>query len=221
MALYIRVSTEEQAENPEGSIKNQEQRLREAVAYRNARSNFGEITGVYIDAGISAKDMNRPELMEMLPAVAKSFRKVIKTMDQDMKKAMVQKFIKKVEVSVDSIKIDWIIDKQHYEQEFASADKTKPSEVTSEGSYFSKSKSSLSLTLGGRVTEVDEPVLYLKNQLNLSEPILCVELDAYPEAKLLNPINLKQLVKKYGSHCDVAQLIGASEAFVRQSSKKH
>lgn len=42
IALYIRVSTEEQAENPEGSIKNPKQRLREAVAYRNKQSNFGE-----------------------------------------------------------------------------------------------------------------------------------------------------------------------------------
>ena len=66
IALYIRVSTEEQAENPEGSIKNQEQRLREAVAYRNRNSNFGEIVGAYVDAGISAKDMNRPRLQDML-----------------------------------------------------------------------------------------------------------------------------------------------------------
>nr|BFD59880.1 hypothetical protein CKG001_19870 [Bdellovibrio sp. CKG001] len=66
IALYIRVSTEEQAENPEGSIKNQEQRLREAVVYRNKQSNFGQIFNVYVDAGISAKDMNRPALQTML-----------------------------------------------------------------------------------------------------------------------------------------------------------
>jgi site-specific DNA recombinase len=69
IALYVRVSTEEQAENPEGSVKNREQRLREAVTYRNRNSFFGEITGVYIDAGISAKDMNRPKLQEMLRAI--------------------------------------------------------------------------------------------------------------------------------------------------------
>lgn len=69
VALYIRVSTEEQAENPEGSIKNQEQRLREAMAYRNRSGNFGEIVGVYVDAGISAKDMNRPQLQEMLKSI--------------------------------------------------------------------------------------------------------------------------------------------------------
>jgi site-specific DNA recombinase len=69
IALYIRVSTEEQAENPEGSVKNQEQRLREAVAYRNRNSNFGEIAGVFTDAGISAKDMRRPQLQAMLTAI--------------------------------------------------------------------------------------------------------------------------------------------------------
>ena len=69
IALYIRVSTEEQAENPEGSIKNQEQRLREAVSYRNRHSSFGSIVGVYVDAGISAKDMNRPQLQEMLKSI--------------------------------------------------------------------------------------------------------------------------------------------------------
>lgn len=35
IALYIRVSTEEQAESPEGSIRNQEDRLKEAIAYKN------------------------------------------------------------------------------------------------------------------------------------------------------------------------------------------
>lgn len=69
IALYIRVSTEEQTLNPEGSLRSQEQRLREAVDYRNKNSNFGEIVGVYVDAGISAKDMNRPRLQEMLRSI--------------------------------------------------------------------------------------------------------------------------------------------------------
>ena len=69
IALYIRVSTEEQAENPEGSIRNQEDRLRDAVTYKNRNGNFGEIKGVYIDPGISAKDMRRPRLQELLRAI--------------------------------------------------------------------------------------------------------------------------------------------------------
>ena len=66
IALYIRVSTEEQAANVEGSLKSQEQRLRGAIDFRNRQGNFGELVGVYIDAGISAKDMNRPRLQDML-----------------------------------------------------------------------------------------------------------------------------------------------------------
>lgn len=69
IGFYVRVSTEEQAENPEGSIKNQEERLRQAVEYKNRMGNFGEVKGVYIDAGISAKDMRRPKLQELLRAV--------------------------------------------------------------------------------------------------------------------------------------------------------
>jgi site-specific DNA recombinase len=66
IALYIRVSTEEQAENPEGSIRNQEDRLRQAVEYKNRNGNYGEIKGIFVDPGISAKDMKRPKLQELL-----------------------------------------------------------------------------------------------------------------------------------------------------------
>lgn len=69
IALYIRVSTEEQAENPEGSIRNQEERLRQAIGYKNTFANFGEIRGVYVDPGISAKNMRRPKLQELLRAI--------------------------------------------------------------------------------------------------------------------------------------------------------
>lgn len=69
IALYIRVSTEEQAENPEGSIRNQEDRLRQAVDYKNRIGDFGQIVGVFTDAGISAKDMRRPKLQELLRAI--------------------------------------------------------------------------------------------------------------------------------------------------------
>jgi hypothetical protein len=43
---------------------------------------------------------------------------------------------------------------------------------------------------------------------------LSIEIEAYPEAKLLNLVNLSRLVKQYGTTLDVARLIGASEAFV-------
>lgn len=69
IGLYIRVSTEEQAENPEGSIKNQEARLREFVKLKQMMNPFGEICEVFTDAGISAKDMNRPALQRLLTKI--------------------------------------------------------------------------------------------------------------------------------------------------------
>lgn len=68
-AIYTRVSTEEQAENPEGSIKNQELRLREFVKLKNMVSPFGEVVTVFSDPGISAKDMNRPAFQQLLHAI--------------------------------------------------------------------------------------------------------------------------------------------------------
>ena len=66
IGLYIRVSTEEQAENPEGSIKNQEERLHQMIEMKNMESNFGEVVEVFIDRAKSGKDTNRPELQRML-----------------------------------------------------------------------------------------------------------------------------------------------------------
>lgn len=69
IGVYVRVSTEEQAENPEGSIKNQEERLREFVKLKSLGGAFGEIKEVFTDAGISAKDMNRPALQRLLSKI--------------------------------------------------------------------------------------------------------------------------------------------------------
>jgi site-specific DNA recombinase len=66
IALYIRVSTEEQAENPEGSIKNQEERLRKHMNYKIQNGLYGEIADSYIDRARSGKDTNRPELQRLL-----------------------------------------------------------------------------------------------------------------------------------------------------------
>lgn len=70
IALYIRVSTEEQASNPEGSIKSQEQRLRAHVDLKNMDGIFGEVTQVYIDRAKSGKDTKRSELQKLLAAIA-------------------------------------------------------------------------------------------------------------------------------------------------------
>lgn len=69
VAYYIRVSTEEQAENPEGSIKNQEERLNMTLKLKNTDTSFGRLIAVYCDAGRSGKDMNRPELQKLLKAI--------------------------------------------------------------------------------------------------------------------------------------------------------
>ncbi len=70
IAFYIRVSSEEQAENPEGSIRNQEQRLRATVELKNnLEGDFGEVAGVFIDRAKSGKDTNRPELQRLLNAI--------------------------------------------------------------------------------------------------------------------------------------------------------
>lgn len=69
IALYIRVSTEEQASNPEGSIKSQEQRLRQHVELQNQNGNSGEIVATFIDRARSGKDTNRPELRRLLRAI--------------------------------------------------------------------------------------------------------------------------------------------------------
>lgn len=69
IGLYIRVSTEEQAVNPEGSLKSQEARLRQAVRLKNAEGHFGEIVDIFVDSGKSGKDTNRPALQRMLTAI--------------------------------------------------------------------------------------------------------------------------------------------------------
>ncbi len=56
IAIYVRVSTEEQAENPEGSIKNQELRLRDYIQLKNQIEPFGEVVSVYSDPGVSVKN---------------------------------------------------------------------------------------------------------------------------------------------------------------------
>ncbi len=71
IGIYIRVSTQEQADNPEGSIKNQRERLEQMVELKNYEGNFGEIKDVFIDEAKSGKDTNRAELQRMLREIEK------------------------------------------------------------------------------------------------------------------------------------------------------
>jgi site-specific DNA recombinase len=71
IGLYIRASTEEQgsAKNPEGTIKNQEMRLRNTIDGKNINGYFGEVIELFVDDGISAKNTKRPQLQRMLKAI--------------------------------------------------------------------------------------------------------------------------------------------------------
>ncbi len=62
----MRVSTEDQAENPEGSIRNQEERLKDYIKMKSYDGDFGDLIETYCDPGISAKDMNRPAFQRMM-----------------------------------------------------------------------------------------------------------------------------------------------------------
>ncbi len=68
IAIYCRVSTEEQAQNKEGSITSQIHRLKLKVEEknRNARKNWGKVAKIYKDEACSGKNTNRPEFQQML-----------------------------------------------------------------------------------------------------------------------------------------------------------
>ena len=71
VGFYIRVSTEEQAsfKNPEGSIKNQTERLKQFLQYKNSSENFGELVHTFVDEGLSAKNTKRPGLQKLLLSI--------------------------------------------------------------------------------------------------------------------------------------------------------
>ena len=68
VAIYCRVSTEEQAKNKEGSITSQIQRLQMKVDDKNNtwEKKWGKVIRVYKDEACSGKNTNRPELQRMM-----------------------------------------------------------------------------------------------------------------------------------------------------------
>ena len=70
IGLYVRNSSVKQ-DTPEGTIKNQEERLRQYVKLRNMSGNFGEVVETYVDRSFSAKNMNRPAIQQLLQDIAK------------------------------------------------------------------------------------------------------------------------------------------------------
>src|SRR3990172_2016861 len=65
IAIYIRVSSQDQAHNKEGSLTSQEQRCREYLAYKYK----GQASILYKDEGLSAKDTNRPAYQQLIYAI--------------------------------------------------------------------------------------------------------------------------------------------------------
>lgn len=73
IAIYCRVSTEEQAKNKEGSITSQIQRLQLKVEEKNRYENgeWGKVVSIYKDEAYSGKNTDRPEFQRMLNDVKK------------------------------------------------------------------------------------------------------------------------------------------------------
>ena len=71
VAIYCRVSTDEQAKNKEGSITSQVQRLEMKVNEKNCYENgrWGKVVNIYKDEAYSGKNTDRPEFQRMLADV--------------------------------------------------------------------------------------------------------------------------------------------------------
>lgn len=67
IAIYGRVSTDEQASVVEGSLTNQQHRIKSFIDIKNMQeSDWGTVVDFYIDDGYSAKDTNRPAYQRMM-----------------------------------------------------------------------------------------------------------------------------------------------------------
>ncbi len=67
IGVYIRVSTEEQAQRTEGSLENQKHRLNSFIEIKNHQTpDWGLVVDSYVDDGHSAENTNRPEFQRLL-----------------------------------------------------------------------------------------------------------------------------------------------------------
>jgi hypothetical protein len=67
---------------------------------------------------------------------------------------------------------------------------------------------------GAQADEVDELISKAANT------VIIFEFEAYPEPKILTPIELQALYAQYKNYRALGRLIGASEGFVRQNLYK-
>lgn len=127
---------------------------------------------------------------------------------------MLQKFIRKVEVGVNSVKIHWIVDHDHFDRELAlKRASSVPQRGGSSDSGFFRNYDSYTLTFGARVEQVGE-------HLFGPSALFIFEYECYPEAKILSSTELWALHHRLGSWVAVGALIGASEGFARQNAWK-
>lgn len=109
VGIYLRVSTERQAREAEGSLKSQKQRLELEVQRRNDHSpqKWGEITKVYVEEGRSGKDTNRPEFQKMVADLRSGIIDTIMVTELSRLSRSVTDFLRFME-QVNSLKADFI-----------------------------------------------------------------------------------------------------------------
>lgn len=69
IGIYIRVSTDEQAQILDGSLDNQEYRITAFLNLKNQDNEWGELIERFVDDGYSAGDTRRPAYQKMLKAI--------------------------------------------------------------------------------------------------------------------------------------------------------
>ena len=55
---------------------------------------------------------------------------------------------------------------------------------------------------------------------DIGDLVIVAEFEAWPEPKALTPIVLRELMDRFGGSHRAAEIIGASEAFVRQNGRE-
>jgi len=104
VGFYIRVSTDRQAKEMEGSLVSQQQRLEAEVARKNLSSGgakWGEVARVYIEEGRSGKDTNRPEYQKMMRDVQLGVVNTVMVTELSRLSRSVSDFLKFMEVLSD------------------------------------------------------------------------------------------------------------------------
>ena len=66
IGIYIRVSTDEQAQILDGSLDNQKYRITSFLNLKNQDNDWGELIETFVDDGYSAGDTKRPAYQRML-----------------------------------------------------------------------------------------------------------------------------------------------------------